>query len=75
MERRLELAMEAERFFDLVRWGDAATVINKFYTTEGQKMNFLAGSQFTAEKNEYLPIPYEQVAASNGNYEQNIGQW
>ena len=75
MERRLELAMESERFFDLVRWGDAATVINKFYTTEGQKMNFLAGSQFTAEKNEYLPIPYEQVAASNGNYEQNIGQW
>ena len=75
MERRLELAMEAERFFDLVRWGDAATVINKFYTTEGQKMNFLAGSQFTAEKNEYLPIPYEQIAASNGNYEQNIGQW
>jgi hypothetical protein len=75
MERRLELAMESERFFDLVRWGDAATVINKFYTDESQKMNFLAGSQFTAEKNEYLPIPYEQVAASNGNYEQNIGQW
>jgi len=75
MERRLELAMESERFFDLVRWGDAATVINKFYTDESQKMNFLAGSHFTAEKNEYLPIPYEQVAASNGNYEQNIGQW
>jgi hypothetical protein len=30
MERRLELAMESERFCDLVRWGDAATVINKF---------------------------------------------
>ena len=75
MERRLELAMESERFFDLVRWGDAATVINKFYDTEGQKMNFLAGSQFTADKNEYLPIPYEQIAASNGHYEQNIGNW
>ena len=75
MERRLELAMEAERFFDLVRWGDAATVINKFYADESRTMNFLAGSQFTADKNEYLPIPYEQVAASNGNYEQNIGQW
>ena len=34
MERRLELAMESERFFDLVRWGDAATVINKYYTDE-----------------------------------------
>ena len=38
-------------------------------------MNFLSGSMFTADKNEYLPIPHEQIAASNGNYEQNIGQW
>ena len=75
MERRLELAMESERFFDLVRWGDAATVINKFYTDESRTMNFLSGSVFTADENEYLPIPYEQIAASNGNYEQNIGQW
>ena len=75
MERRLELAMESERFFDLVRWGDAASVINKFYSDESRTMNFLAGSQFTADKNEYLPIPYEQIAASNGHYEQNIGQW
>jgi hypothetical protein len=75
MERRLELAMESERFFDLVRWGDAATVINKFYTDESRTMNFLSGSMFTADKNEYLPIPHEQIAASNGNYEQNIGQW
>ncbi len=75
MERRLELAMESERFFDLVRWGDAATVLNKYYTTESEKMNFLSGSQFTANKNEYLPVPYEQMAASNGHYTQNCGQW
>ena len=75
MERRLELAMESERFFDLVRWGDAATVINKFYTEEGAKMNFLAGSSFTANKNEYLPIPDEQYKAANGHYQQNCGQW
>lgn len=75
MERRLELAMESERFFDLVRWGDAATVLNKYYTTESEKMNFLSGSQFTADKNEYLPVPYEQMAASNGHYTQNCGQW
>jgi hypothetical protein len=74
-ERRLELAMESERFFDLVRWGDAATVINRFYTEEGSKMNFLQGSAFTADKNEYLPIPYEQIAASNGHYTQNCGNW
>ena len=75
MERRLELAMESERFFDLVRWGDAATVLNKFYSIESEKMNFLSGSQFTANKNEYLPVPYEQMAASNGHYTQNCGQW
>ena len=75
MERRLELAMECERFFDLVRWGDAATVINKFYTAESETMNFLKGSSFTANKNEYLPIPFEQIAASNGNYTQNCGSW
>ena len=75
MERRLELAMECERFFDLVRWGDAATVLNKYYTSESDKMNFLSGSQFTANKNEYIPVPWEQMAASNGHYTQNCGQW
>lgn len=75
MERRLELAMESERFFDLVRWGDAATVLNNYYSSESQKMNFLNGSHFTANKNEYLPVPFEQLAASNGNYTQNIGEW
>ena len=75
MERRLELAMESERFFDLVRWGDAATTLNKFYSSESDKMNFLSGSQFTANKNEYLPVPFEQMAASNGHYTQNCGQW
>ena len=74
-ERRLELAMESERFFDLVRWGDAATVLNKFYSSESDKMNFLSGSQFTANKNEYLPVPFEQMAASNGRYTQNCGEW
>ncbi len=75
MERRLELAMESERFFDLVRWGEAATVINRFYTTESEKMNFLSGSMFTANKNEYLPIPDDQMKAANGHYKQNCGQW
>ena len=75
MERRLELAMESERFFDLVRWGDAATVINRFYSSESEKMEFLKDSKFTSNKNEYLPVPFEQLAASNGHYTQNGGQW
>ena len=75
MERRLELAMECERFFDLVRWGDAATVINKYYAEEIDNNAFYGEAHFTANKNEYLPIPFQQLSASNGHYTQNIGNW
>lgn len=61
MERRLELAMESERFFDLVRWGDAATVINKYYAEEIDNNAFYGEAHFTANKNEYLPIPFQQA--------------
>ena len=75
MERRLELAMESERFFDLVRWGEAAQVINKYYVEEANDCRIYTSASFTANKNEYLPIPHEQVSASNGHYKQNIGGW
>ena len=72
-ERRLELAMESERFFDLVRWGEAAETINSFYQNDGQA--FQKTGHFTADKNEYLPVPHEQIANSNNKNEQNIGDW
>ncbi len=75
MERRLELAMESERFFDLVRWGEAAEVLNKYYMEEANDCRIYSDAAFTANKNEYLPIPHEQMAASNGHYKQNIGGW
>ena len=75
MERRLELALESERFFDLVRWGEAAEVINKYYAEEADNCAIYSAAHFTADKNEYVPIPYEQIAASNGHYTQNIGGW
>lgn len=73
IERRLEMAMEAERFFDLVRWGDAATVIQSYYESEVSYCAIYKDARFTADKNEYLPIPASQVQASNGRYTQNIG--
>ena len=75
MERRLELGMECERFFDLVRWGEAASVLNKYYAEEIPHCAIYTGAHFTADKDEYLPIPFEQISASNGHYVQNIGNW
>ena len=75
MERRLELGMECERFFDLVRWGDAATVLNKYYSEEIDNCGIYREAHFTANKDEYLPIPFSQISASNGHYTQNIGNW
>ncbi len=75
MERRLEMGMESERFFDLVRWGEAETVLNKYFAGETDNCSIYGSAHFTKDKNEYLPIPYSQVAASNGHYTQNIGEW
>jgi hypothetical protein len=54
-ERRVELAGEGHRFFDLVRWGIAA--------------EFIPG--FESGKNGKFPVPIEEIQFSNGNWEQN----
>ncbi len=56
-ERRLELATEGHRFFDLVRTGKAATV--------------LASQGFKPNKNEVLPIPQVEVDVTNSTLDQN----
>lgn len=75
MERRLEMGMECERFFDLVRWGEAEKVLNKYFAEEANNCSIYGDAHFTADKNEYLPIPFSQVSASDGHYTQNIGGW
>lgn len=75
MERRLEMGMESERFFDLVRWGEAEKVLNKYFAEETNNCSIYGEAHFTANKNEYLPIPFSQVAASDGHYTQSIGGW
>ena len=74
-ERRLELAMECDRFFDLVRWGEADQVLNHYYAQEANDCTIYTNASFTKNKNEYLPVPFSQISASNGNYEQNCGNW
>ena len=74
-ERRVELAMESDRFFDLVRWGEADVVLNEYYAGEADVCVIYSNAHFTKNKNEYLPIPFAQISASNGIYEQNCGEW
>jgi hypothetical protein len=59
-ERHIELAMEGDRFWDLVRWGDAATVMQA-----AGKTNYMAG------RNELLPIPASQILLSGNKLLQN----
>ena len=72
-ENRLEFAMEGERFFDLVRWGIAADVMNKFIEREKAVRVYYQGVSFTAGKDEYLPITNNQYKFSGKNYVQNPG--
>ncbi len=72
-ETRLENAMEGERFFDLVRWGIAAETMNAYYAREKSMRSYYNNAQFTAGKNEYLPISVTQYNLSNGAYTQNPG--
>ncbi|MBS7385271.1 MAG: RagB/SusD family nutrient uptake outer membrane protein, partial [Bacteroidales bacterium] len=68
-----ECAMEGERFFDLVRWGIAADVMNKFFECERDNRVYYQGTTFTAGKDEYLPITNNQYKFSGRNYVQNPG--
>ncbi len=72
-ERRLEFAMEGYHFFDLVRWGVAADVINTYFATEKSRTPHLSGASFTKNRDEYLPIPQNQINYSKGVYKQNVG--
>lgn len=56
-ERRIELALEFERYFDLVRWGIA----------KDKLPGFVAG------KHELYPLPQSEIDKSNGKLKQNNG--
>ncbi len=75
-ERRLELAMEGIRWFDLVRWGIAAETLNTYLAKEKLKRTYKTTASFTKGKNEYFPIPASiiDIAAKYGNkLDQNPG--
>lgn len=61
-ERRIELAMEHERFFDIVRWGISQ-----------QAMDAAGKTNFVASRDNLLPIPQVQIDLSNNVLIQNPG--
>ena len=70
-ERRLELAMEGQRMFDLRRWGEpyAAARINGFINGEGggaekTRRKFLAAAEPFLQKHMFYPIPTSQIDLS-----------
>jgi hypothetical protein len=74
------MAIEQSRFFDLRRWGIASQTLNKFFEKEqnsvydGQEYGkYYKDAHFTAAKNEYFPLPYNQLYYVPGLYDQNKG--
>lgn len=71
-ERRLELAFENQRWFDLMRWGIARETVNNYISSE----SFYSGYSYTvnplADWQVMLPIPID-VININPNVAQNFG--
>lgn len=72
MERRLELAMEGHRFFDLARWdngtGSMATTLNAYVGVEKNRTGFWRvnnTASFTKGVNENFAIPLNEIQAEN----------
>ena len=78
-ERRLELAMEGQRFFDLRRWGIAATVINGYLTgvgggREDNRRLYLANAEPYTARHDLYPIPNIQIELSKVGTENRLTQ-
>lgn len=73
LERRLELAMEGHRIFDLQRWGDLISVISGHINRE-RNLTTAAGSILVpTSKNYAFPIPQSAIDKSGGLIVQNPG--
>ena len=72
-ERRLEMSQEGTRYFDLVRWGIAAETVNAYFAVEKTRRTYMGEAQCTKNRDEYFPIPKNQINFSKKLYQQNHG--
>jgi len=81
-ERRIELAFEDHRYWDLIRWSDAETVLNRPVT--GVRVSKDINGVFSYQtvdvaqrvflsRNYYLPFSRNEIQNSNGTLTQNAG--
>lgn len=71
MERRLELALEGNRWFDLMRWGDdyLLSTMNTYMTEESELRPYYQGRSVSSNEI-FLPVPLAEIDNSNGLYKQ-----
>ncbi|MES2794376.1 MAG: RagB/SusD family nutrient uptake outer membrane protein [Bacteroidota bacterium] len=72
-ERRLELALEGHRLYDLQRWGNLVDVISKFHAREKVLVPVMANAAAPSAKNLMYPLPTSEIDRSGGKLKQNSG--
>ena len=85
-ERRLELAMEGQRLFDLRRWGNAAPVINGYLTGTGPapwgsnggredaRRSYKKLAEAFAARHRWFAIPQDQIDISKAGGQVTLKQ-
>ena len=73
-ERRLELALEGHRFFDLRRWGIAKETINNYLDTEEERRNYLTAASPYQDRHDLYPIPTFEIEISRVDNEDRLEQ-
>jgi hypothetical protein len=85
-ERRLELAMEGQRLFDLRRWGNAAAVINGYLTGTGAapygsnggredaRRTYKTSAEAFTARHRFYAVPQQQIDLSKSGGELTLTQ-